>query len=143
MFSFSKKLISRSAYRAFRFDFYNITMIMLQRQMLWLAKGRTVVKEITAYYAHLYQSVMRQKENSLRQVGLSDIEPPNPFACIESWYTDIFSRIENNPPTYYVQYLRVIEKAQTRDIVDISYEYCEEGEPPIGDTIFKIFQAED
>lgn len=98
------------------------------------------MEKITAYYAHLHQSIEWEKENSLRQVGRSDIEPPNPIAVIEAWTGELFAQIEQKPPEYYVERLRVLRRG--REVLGIAYDYWEGDDPPINRAYISFEDAE-
>ena len=78
------------------------------------------------YLTHLLKSMSNQKQNSINQIGKSDIEPPDYRERIEKWYTDLETQIQLKQPLQYVRSVNVFEKAGK--IVDIEYNYFEPNE---------------
>ena len=73
------------------------------------------------YLTHLLKSMSNQKQNSINQIGKSDLEPPDYRERIEKWYTDLETQIQSKQPVRYVRSINVFEKAGK--IVDIEYNY--------------------
>ena len=88
------------------------------------------------YLTHLLESMSNQKQNSINQIGKSDIEPPDYRERIEKWYTDLETQIQLKQPLQYVRSINVFEKAGI--IVDIEYNYFEPNEQ-IYDTTANIY----
>ena len=88
------------------------------------------------YLTHLLESMSNQKQNSINQIGKSDIEPPDYRERIEKWYTDLETQIQLKQPLQYVRSINVFEKSG--EIVDIEYNYFEPNEQ-IYDTTANIY----
>ena len=78
------------------------------------------------YLTHLLKSMSNQKQNSINQIGKSDLEPPDYRERIEKWYTDLETQIQSKQPVRYVRSINVFEKAGK--IVDIEYNYFQPDE---------------
>ena len=76
------------------------------------------------------------KQNSINQIGKSDIEPPDYRERIEKWYADLNIQIQLKQPLRYVRSINVFEKAGK--IVDIEYNYFQPDEQ-IYDTTANIY----
>ena len=88
------------------------------------------------YLTHLLKSMSNQKQNSINQIGKSDLEPPDYRERIEKWYTDLETQIQSKQPVRYVRSINVFEKAG--EIVDIEYNYFQPDEL-IYDTTANIY----
>jgi len=88
------------------------------------------------YLTHLLKSMSNQKQNSIGQIGKSDLEPPDYRERIEKWYTDLETQIQLKQPLQYVRSINVFEKSG--EIVDIEYNYFEPNEQ-IYDTTANIY----
>ena len=88
------------------------------------------------YLIHLLESMSNQKQNSINQIGKSDLEPPDYRERIEKWYTDLETQIQLKQPLQYVRSINVFEKSG--EIVDIEYNYFEPNEQ-IYDTTANIY----
>ena len=88
------------------------------------------------YLTHLLKSMSNQKQNSINQIGKSDLEPPDYRERIEKWYTDLETQIQSKQPVRYVRSINVFEKAGK--IVDIEYNYFQPDEL-IYDTTANIY----
>ena len=88
------------------------------------------------YLTHLLESMSNQKQNSINQIGKSDLEPPDYRERIEKWYTDLETQIQLKQPLQYVRSINVFEKSG--EIVDIEYNYFEPNEQ-IYDTTANIY----
>ena len=80
-----------------------------------------------SYYAHLYNSLLHNKRNSLeqkRQLGewISHIDGYDYETSVEQWYSQIFDIIESMPPEFYVKTLIVYEN-NLGTVKSISYAY--------------------
>jgi len=67
-----------------------------------------------------------QKYNSIRQIGKSNIEPPDYRERIEKWFNDLKNQIEIKMPEKHVKSVNVFEISG--EIVDVEYNYFEENE---------------
>lgn len=80
-----------------------------------------------SYYAHLYNSLLHNKHNSLvqkAQLGewISNIEGYDYETSIELWYSQLFDIIESMLPEFYVKTLIVYEN-DLGTVKSISYTY--------------------
>ena len=75
------------------------------------------------YLEHLLKSMSNQKQNSINQIGKSDIEPPDYRERIEKWYAELKKQIQFKKPIQYVRSINVFEISGK--IVDIEYNYFE------------------
>ncbi len=74
---------------------------------------------------HLLASMSWQRKNALDQEGKTDLEPDNYRERIDRWYSQIIDLINDNPPSYYVEAIDVLEDAQ-ENIIDVTYDYYDE-----------------
>lgn len=88
------------------------------------------------YLNHLLNSISNQKQNSINQMGRSDIEPPDYRERIEKWFSDLKRQIQIEQPQQYVRSMNVFEKAGK--IVDIEYNYFKDNEE-LYDTTINIY----
>ena len=79
---------------------------------------------------------MKINADTGRQIGKSDLEPPDYRERIEKWYTDLETQIQLKQPLQYVRSINVFEKSG--EIVDIEYNYFEPNEQ-IYDTTANIY----
>ena len=83
--------------------------------------------EQVLYYAHLYNSLLHNKCNSLmqkKQLGewISNIEGYNYEISIERWYSQLVDMIRSMMPDFYVKTLIVYED-DSGMVLSISYVY--------------------
>ncbi len=74
------------------------------------------------YLNHLLESIEFHKENTLRQKGSSDIEPPNYDDDVDRWFKQLQRFVTLKPPIYYVDAINVYENA-AKTIERIEYDY--------------------
>ena len=80
-----------------------------------------------SYYAHLYNSLLHNKHNSLeqkKQLGewINNIESYDYKTSIELWYSQIFDIIESMMPEFYVKTL-IVHENYLGTVKSISYIY--------------------
>ena len=88
------------------------------------------------YLSHLLISMLNQEQNSINQIGKSDIEPPDYQERIEKWYAELRTQIQQKEPLKYVRSVNVFEKAGR--IIDVEYNYYDANQN-VSDTTINIY----
>ena len=88
------------------------------------------------YLSHLLKSMSNQKQNSIDQIGKSDIEPPDYRERIEKWYAELKKQIQRKKPLKYVRSINVFEKLGR--IIDVEYNYYD-ADDSVSDATINIY----
>lgn len=86
------------------------------------------------YLTHLICSILKHKNNAIKQYGKSDIDSPYYINETNNWYNEIFDVLKNKTLLYYVKLINVIEDSDGH-IHDIQLTYFELNEEVFSTTI--------
>ena len=89
--------------------------------------GDEKMRDEISYYAHLYNSLIYNKNNSLDQKSnlgewINKIDGYDYEESIERWYSQLFEKIGERPPEFYVETLIVYE-SEEGNVTSICYSY--------------------
>lgn len=94
------------------------------------------------YMQHLLLSMEKCMETVKRQMGRTDIEPPDYEEKVSRWHTDLLEKIREKEPEYYVRSVNIYENGLF-DINHIEYVYFADDQK-ISTTSINLFDvAED
>ena len=93
------------------------------------------------YMQHLLTSMEESMETVNRQMGKSDIEPPDYAEQIKEWHSSLCEKIREKEPEYYVKSINIYEKG-VFDIDSIEYIYFEK-DSQIHTTSINLLDVED
>ena len=92
------------------------------------------------YMQHLLLSVEKSIETIKKQMGKTDIEPPDYAERVRKWHADLLEKISEKEPEYYVRSVNIYEN-DSFDINYIEYVYFSDNDK-ILTTVINLFDVE-
>ena len=89
------------------------------------------------YLEHLLASIEKKRLLSIQEYHKTDLYEDTDIDGVSAWYSEIVSAVRQNPPTFYVRCLQIIENEKGM-IKMVEYDYFDCGECSLGDTTFVI-----
>ena len=89
------------------------------------------------YLEHLLASIEKKRLLSIQEYHKTDLYEDTDIDGVSAWYSEIVSAVRQNPPTFYVRCLTIVEDV-TGKIRRVDYEYFDSDECPICDATFLI-----
>lgn len=93
------------------------------------------------YIQHLLLSMEKCMETVRRQMGKTDIEPPDYDEKVNKWYAELLEKIREKEPEYYVRSVDIYENGLF-DINHIEYIYFSDDQK-ISTTSINLFDADE
>ena len=89
------------------------------------------------YLEHLLASIEKKRLLSIQEYHKTDLYEDTDIDGVSAWYSEIVSAVRQNPPTFYVRCLTIVEDVMEK-IRRVDYDYCDSDESPICDASFLI-----
>ena len=89
------------------------------------------------YLEHLLASIEKKRLLSIQEYHKTDLYEDTDIDGVSAWYAEIVSAVRQNPPTFYVRCLTIVEDVMEK-IRRVDYDYFDSDESPICDASFLI-----
>lgn len=93
------------------------------------------------YMQHLLLSMEKCMDTVKRQMGKTDIEPPDYDKKVSKWHSNLLEKISEKEPEYYVRSVNIYENGLF-DINHIEYVYFEDDQK-ISATSINLFDIDE